>query len=150
MNKAFVREPDHAADYCPRCGSKGEPVGSVTLQAQVPEEMQVGIGETANFCPAAQCPVAYFDGLERVILAADLRRPVYPKDPAAPICACLGLTRADIEADARRGVASRVKAVLQYARSPEAQCLKRTANGLSCVAFVQKTYLQCLQGHEGQ
>jgi len=26
MNKAFLREAEHAADYCPRCGAKGEPV----------------------------------------------------------------------------------------------------------------------------
>lgn len=147
MNKAFVREPDQAAEYCPRCGSKGEPVGSVTLQAHVPERLQSGIAPAANFCPSAQCAVAYFDSFERVILAKDLRRPVFPKDPEAPICACFGLTRADIEEDARRGEVGRVKAVLQRANSPEARCVERAVNGRPCVAFVQRTYLQYLQAN---
>ena len=33
MNKAFVREPDQTAEYCPRCGTKGETVGSRTMAA---------------------------------------------------------------------------------------------------------------------
>jgi len=150
MNKAFVREPDYVADYCPRCGSKGEPVGSVTLEAHVAEEKRSGIAKTASFCPSAQCPVAYFDGFERVILAADLLRPVYPKDPTAPVCACFGLTRAEIEEDARRGIVARVRAIVERAKSPEARCLERAANGRPCVAFVQKYFLQCLEGNAGR
>lgn len=150
MNKAFVREPDDTGEYCPRCGSKGEPVGSVTLQAHVPEAQWGRIAKAANFCPSAQCPVAYFDNFERVILAAELLRPVYPKDPEAPICACFGLTRAEIEEDARRGEVARVKTVLERARSPEARCVERAVNGRPCIAFVQKYYLQCLQGNAGR
>ena len=143
MNKAFVREPDHLADYCPRCGSKGEQVASITLKTHL-TDLQLGrIADPANFCPSPQCPVAYFDGFERVVLAADLRHPVYPKDPNAPICACFGLTRAEIEQDVREGVATRTKAVLERARSSEARCLEKAANGRPCVAFVQKCYMQC-------
>lgn len=149
MNKAFIREPDHTADYCPRCGSKGEPVGSITLKAHL-TELQLGrIADPANFCPSPQCPVAYFDSFERVVVAADLRWPIYPKDPDAPICACFGLSQADIEEDVREGVVTRTKAVLQRAKSPEARCLEKAANGRPCVAFVQKYYMQCRKG-EGQ
>jgi hypothetical protein len=143
MNKAFVREPDRTADYCPRCGSKGESVGSNTLAAYLAEEQRGRMAEPANFCPSPQCPVAYFDGLERVVLAADLQRPVYPKDPAAPICACFGLTRADIEQDVREGVVTRTKSVLEKAKSPDARCSETAANGRPCVAYVQKHYMQC-------
>jgi hypothetical protein len=73
---------------------------------------------------------------------------VYPKDPTAPICACFGLTRDDIEADVREGAPTRTKAVLQKAKSPEARCMHTAANGRSCVAYVQKYYLQCLKGAE--
>lgn len=149
MNKAFVREPDHTADYCPRCGSKGEPVGSVTLKAHL-TGLQLGrLAEPANFCPSAQCPVAYFDGFERVVLAADLQRPVYPKDANAPICACFGLTRVDIEEDVRQGVVTRTKAVIERAKLPEARCLELAANGRPCVAFVQKYYMQCRKSDVG-
>jgi len=149
MNKAFIREPDRTADYCPRCGSKGEPVGSITLRAHLTDLQLARIADPANFCPSPQCPVAYFDGFERVVLAADLQRPVYPKDSSAPICACFGLTRAETEKDVREGVVTRTKAVLERAKSTEARCLEMAANGRPCVAFVQKYYIQCRKA-EGQ
>jgi hypothetical protein len=36
MNKAFLREPDVDAEYRPRCGTQGEPVGEATLREQLP------------------------------------------------------------------------------------------------------------------
>jgi hypothetical protein len=143
MNKAFVREPDQTTDYCPRCGSQGEPVGGKTLAAYLTEEQQGRLAEPANFCPSPQCPVAYFDAFERLVLAVDLRRPAYPKDPAAPICACFGLTRADIEQDVKEGVVTRTKRALERAKSPEARCLETAANGQPCAAYVQKYFMQC-------
>lgn len=62
------------------------------------------------------------------------------------ICACFGLTRADIEEDVREGGVIRTKAVLKRAKSPEARCLETAANGRPCVAFVQKYYMQCRKG----
>ncbi len=146
MNKAFVREPEQTADYCPRCGSKGETVGTKTLAAYLTDAQRGRLADTANFCPLPSCPVAYFDGLERMILAADLQRPIYPKDPAAPLCACFGLTRADVDEDVREGVVTQTKAALEKAASPEARCSETAANGHSCVAYVQKYYLQCRAG----
>ena len=143
MNKAFVREPDSTADCCPRCGSKGEPVGSKPLNVHLTEEQKSRLREPVSFCPSPQCSVAYFDALERTVLATELKRPVYPKEPTAPICACLGLTRADIEDDVREGVVARTKAALEKANSPEAHCSELAANGRPCVAYVQKYYLQC-------
>ena len=143
MNKAFVREPDQVADFCPRCGTKGEPVGCETLHHHLPKEKRGQVSEPSNFCPSPRCEVVYFDAFERVVLAADLSHPVYPKDPTAPVCACFGLTREDIEKDVRAGSLTRVKAVLEKARSPEARCRQLAANGQSCVAYVQKYYMQC-------
>ncbi len=143
MNKAFVREPDQTADYCPRCGTQGEPVGNKTLAAYLTEEQRGRLAEPANFCPSPQCPVAYFDGFERLVLAVDLQRPAYPKEPTAPVCACFGLSRADIEQDVREGVVTRTKAALERAKSPEARCAEMAANGQPCVAHVLKYYMQC-------
>jgi hypothetical protein len=143
MNKAFVREPDQTCDYCPRCGSKGQQVGRETIQAHLPDGRTPAVSDPANFCPTPQCEVVYFDSFERVILTGDLNGPVYPKNPDAPICACFGLTRQDIEADVREGVVTRVKAIIEKADSPEACCTLKAANGHSCVAFVQKCYMQC-------
>lgn len=146
MNKAFVREPDHDADYCPRCGEKGQEVSRETVRAYVPEEKARMVTDPANFCPSPQCDVAYFDAFERVVLAADLSRPVYPKDTDAPLCACFGLTRRDVEQDIAEGVVTRVKAILEKAKSPAARCAEKAANGQSCVAYVQKYYMQCRDG----
>jgi len=143
MNKAFVREPDHTVEYCPRCGSKGEQVGRETVQAHLPEGEKPKVADPANFCPSPNCDVVYFDAFERVILTGDLKGPVYPKNIDAPICACYGLTRQDIEADVREGSVARVKAIIEKANSPEACCSQKAANGRSCVAYVQKYYMQC-------
>ena len=146
MNKAFVREPDQTAEYCPRCGSKGQQVGRETIQAHLPEGKTPTVADPANFCPLPQCNVAYFDAFERVMLAGELNRPVYPKDPDAPICACFGLTRQDVEADVREGVVTRVKAIIEKAKSAEARCTRMAADGQPCIAAVQKCYFQCRQG----
>jgi hypothetical protein len=143
MNKAFVREPDLTAYFCPRCGSKGEEVGMETVRSYLPDGATPMIADSANFCPSPKCDVVYFDAFERVIVTGDLKKPVYPKNPDAPICACFGLTRHDIEADVREGVVTRVKAILEKAKTPEAHCAQMAANGQPCVAYVQKYYMQC-------
>ena len=143
MNKAFVREPDQMAEYCPRCGSKGQQVGRETIQLYLPPGKAPPVADPANFCPSPHCEVVYFDAFERVIVVGELAKPVYPKDPDAPLCACFGLSRQDVEQDVREGVVTRVKAILEKAASPEARCAQMAANGQSCVAYVQKYYLQC-------
>jgi len=59
MNKAFVREPGQTVDFCPRCGSKGEPVGTPTLKTYLTDAQRAQISDPANFCPSPQCAVAY-------------------------------------------------------------------------------------------
>jgi hypothetical protein len=142
MNKAFVREPDHDADYCPRCGAKGQPVGRDTLLVYLPPAKAQAVADPANFCPTPQCEVAYFDVFERIVLVADLISPVYPKDPDAPMCACFGLTRHEIDQDIAEGGVTRVRAILEKAKSPEARCAQKAANGQSCAAYVQRYYMQ--------
>jgi len=150
MNKAFLREPDATADFCPRCGSRGDPVTAETLRTYLSEPQRKQVAASAAFCTSPQCEVAYFDSFERVVLARDLVRPVYPKDPQAPICACFGLTEEDIRRDIDEGAPSRTRAVIEKAKSSEACCNRNAANGRSCVAYVQKYYLQCLKEHGGR
>ena len=146
MNKAFVREPDRTVEYCPQCGTPGQPVTWDTLRTHLPADRQT-MAQSASFCPAPQCPVAYFDVFDRVVLAAALAKPIYPKDPDAPLCACFGLTADDIEQDVREGVVTRTRAALEKARSPAARCTELAANGRPCVAWVQKYFLECRQRH---
>ena len=103
MNKAFVREPDGTAEYCPRCGTQGQAVSGETLRAHLAAADCKNLASSANFCPAPQCEVAYFDCFDRVVLATALAQPIYPKAPDAPLCACFGLRAEDIEQDVREG-----------------------------------------------
>lgn len=150
MNKAFVRENDAVAEYCPRCGAAGESVGADTLDAFLPGEKRRMVATPANFCPSPGCRVVYFDGFERVVLVEDLDRSVYPKDPDAPLCGCFGLTRADIEQDIAEGVVTRTKAVVQKAASSEARCATMAVNGRPCTAWVQKCYFQLKASQESE
>ena len=97
MNKAFVREPDSQAEYCPRCGSQGEAVTRETLRCYLAAADLEQLADPANFCPSPQCDVAYFDMFERVVTKDRLTHPAYLKNPAAPLCPCFGLTEEDIE-----------------------------------------------------
>lgn len=143
MNKAFVKEPeDTGAANCPKCGSLGVPVGSATLAAQLSAENRRKLPESAYYCPYPRCDVAYFDKFERGVTVENLSRPIYPKDSAAPICACFGFTCDEIEADVREGGARRVKELLARSKSPEARCQTASPSGQCCMSEVQRYFLK--------
>ena len=147
MNKAFVREPDdHGAARCPRCDSPGNAVQAETLDALLQPEARGALSDSAFFCPFPRCEVAYFDRFERTAPVTALVRPVYPKDPSAPLCACFGLGAEEIEADIREGKPTRVRALLERAKSAEAHCQTANPTGESCVAEVQRYYMRLWQG----
>ena len=142
MNKAFVREIEDPGDRCPSCGSIGTTVYQATLRAHLPTGACGQIADSAFFCPHPTCDVAYFDQFQRTTSVANLRTAVYPKDPDAPICPCFGLMCEDIEADVKEGVVTRVKAHLKRAKSEEASCNTKTADGRSCIAAVQRYFMR--------
>ncbi|MFM7161145.1 MAG: hypothetical protein ACKOGA_04365 [Planctomycetaceae bacterium] len=142
MNKAFVRESDDGAPRCPRCGSPGQEVLRDTLQVHVPEPLRESLTESAWFCPFDRCEVVYFDAFQRHLLTDQVRTPVWPKDPDAPLCACFGFTSHEVEADLAEGGVSRTRACVQRAQSAEARCATASPSGQSCVAEVQRYYMQ--------
>jgi hypothetical protein len=143
MNKAFVREPDDlGVAHCPRCGSLGVAVGDETLSAQLSVDDRRSLPDAAFFCPFARCEVVYFDQFERNIAGDRLARPVFPKDPAAPICGCFGFTCDDIEADLAEGGVRRVKELLARSKSPEARCTTMSPSGQCCAAEVQRYFMK--------
>jgi CopZ-like zinc binding protein len=143
MNKAFVKEPDsNAPANCPRCGSLGIAVGEATLGAQLPSDALRDISPEAFFCPFPKCVVVYFDAYERTINVDRLPKPVYPKDPDAPICGCFGFTRDDIEQDLNEGGVRRVRELLAKAKGPEARCSVMSASGQCCAGEVQRYYMK--------
>ena len=151
MNKAFLREPDdNGQRHCPRCGSLGVPVTEAVLSRHLLAEARRELGANGFFCPFPRCEVVYFDLFERVVLVAGLASPVWPKDPDAPICACFGLTADDIEADLTDGRPTRVRALLEKSKGPQAQCSIAAASGQCCVAEVQRYYMRRLQERRSQ
>ena len=146
MNKAFVRESDSDVRHCPFCGSLGQAVGRITLDAWLKPEFRGQIGESAMFCSQPQCDVAYFDSFERVVTIDKLTRPASPKSADAPICGCFGLTCAEIEADVSEGSVARTRAAVERAKSSEARCSVMSPNGQSCVADIQRYYFKCRGG----
>ncbi len=146
MNKAFVREPEFdGRAYCPRCGSLGLAVTAPTLDALITEPARGRLTDSAWFCEYARCDVVYFNLFESVVTVDELQRPVYPKDPAAPICACFGFSHADIEADVADAEPHRIRALLARSKSPEAHCRTAAPSGRCCMTEVQRLYMRLRQ-----
>ncbi len=148
MNKAFVREPDDTGQStCPRCRSLGVAVHEATLAAHLQPAALEELADPAWFCPFPTCPVAYFDLFERVATVDSFIKPVYPKDPTAPICPCFGFAADEIEKDLAEGGVRRTRALVEKAKGPEAHCSTASPTGQSCVAEVQRYYMQRREGN---
>jgi CopZ-like zinc binding protein len=146
MNKAFVREPDTTDVLCPRCGAEGISVLRAAFESHVPPEARRAMAASTYFCPTSTCPVAYFDAFEAVVSADALIGPVYPKDPAAPLCSCFGLTMEDVEADIADGTPQRIRELLAKSKTPAARCEELSPTGRSCVPNVQRCYFKLRGG----
>ena len=142
MNKAFVRESDSTEVLCPRCGGIGDEVPRVTVESQVLAEARRGLAATAFFCPTPSCPVAYFDAFEATVLADSLVRPVHPKDPAAPLCGCFGLTLNDVRDDVEEGAPRRIRELLAKSKLPASHCETASPTGRCCLPEVQRAYFK--------
>jgi hypothetical protein len=86
--------------------------------------------------------VAYFDLFERFVAVDELQQAVYPKETAAPICACFGFTLEDIEVDALHGTPTRIRELLAKSNSSDAQCHTLAADGRCCMREVQRLYMR--------
>ena len=84
---------------CPTCGTPGKAVKVITLKALlVPQALAtLAPRESYRFCPEAGCEVVYF-GNSGVYRQADVKVPVYQKDPGpeVPVCYCFGHPRAEL------------------------------------------------------
>ena len=137
MSRAFVREAEPGEPRCPGCGALGVAVGLPTLEARLPAEARALLGAAAFYCEAAACGVAYFNAWGTRVPAPPT---AWPKDPEGLVCPCFGVKAAEVEADARDGRKDRVKALLERARSPEARCVERRPDGLSCIPQVMRLF----------
>ncbi|MEX2212526.1 MAG: hypothetical protein WD768_00265 [Phycisphaeraceae bacterium] len=146
MNKAFTREPDEPDDLrCPHCGVIGSAVSSLTITHHLREGDTSPLSSSACFCPTHTCPIAYFDGFGQSIAASSLNRPIYPKDPAAPVCACFRLKAEDVEADAKANNPAGIRELIRKSQMGKAKCEEKAADGRCCVGEVQRLYLKAKQ-----
>ncbi len=143
MNKAFVREseePEH--QRCPACRAIGQGVGSVTLNAHLPEEDAMRLAGEVAYCANPSCDVGYFDTVGQTIPASKIVNPSWPKHPLAPVCACFGATAEDVIAAARVADPQPIRQIIERSKSPDADCLFRAASGHCCVPELQQLYLK--------
>jgi len=112
------------------------------LAGYLASEVRQRLGSNVYFCETPTCEAAYFDVVEDFAKVSELLQPCYPKDPDAPLCACFGLTSADIDLDLAEGTPRRVREVVAKSKTDAAQCSRRAASGHSCVGEVQKYYLR--------
>ena len=112
------------------------------MESLVPPAARRPLAATAYFCATPSCPVAYFDAFEANVLTQQLVRPVFPKDPTAPLCPCFGLTREDVEADVTEAVPRRIRELLAKSKSPAAHCETASPTGRNCMPEVQRYYFK--------
>ena len=144
MNKAFTRDPEPRDPCCPEpegCGSLGTPVDRETLRAQLTEAAAEKLQGGAYYCPNPACEIAYYDAWGATVSVSALACPAWPKPPSAPLCACLGITAADIIEDARRGDRDRIRAVVDASQSDPARCAGRMPSGRSCATEARRLFL---------
>lgn len=125
-------------------------MGQATLLAQLPEAAAAVFAESAFYCAYPGCAIAYFDRLLQTAPAALLRRPAYPKSPGAPLCACTGLTSADLEQDFRAGTTARIKDLIARAEADPGRCVLESPDGRPCVAEARKLWMRLREGHGHQ
>ena len=92
-----------------------------------------------RFCPDASCDVVYFDAAGRTFTTADLRVPVWQKQPpgARTICYCFGENETDIRAElahiGRSRAEERVRAHIEAGRCV---CEVRNPKGACCLGDI--------------
>jgi hypothetical protein len=112
------------------------------LDTHIRPEARSKMTDAAWFCGFPRCEVAYFNLFGAVVRMEELKAPVYPYDPSAPICACFGLAYDDVEADIRDGHPTRIRELLARSKSNEANCYRLAADGACCIGAVQELYMR--------
>jgi len=146
VNKAFVRESESTEVRCPRCGAIGEEALRSAVESLTTPETRRSLAATAFFCPTPICDVAYFDALEAIVPVAAIVRPVYPKDPDAPLCPCFGLTYDDVMEEASHSVPARIRELNRRAKTDDARCFEAAPTGRCCLPEVQRLYFKLRGG----
>jgi hypothetical protein len=125
------------ASRCPSSGSTGVAVDRQTVKALLTEMALRRLEAAAyRFCPDPDCDVVYFDGDGSCFRSADVRVPVWQKEPfgARIICYCFAESEASIrtELDAHR-ISSVVERVRTHIEAGRCACDVRNPRGACCL-----------------
>ena len=122
---------------CPRNGDKGAAVELLTVKALLCEQaLRTVTKGPYRFCPDPHCPVVYFDHERRVFTTADLRVPVWHKQPPGErmICYCFGETEASIAGEIEAtGSCIAPARIREHIAAGRCACEVRNPRGVCCL-----------------
>ncbi|HXH07995.1 MAG TPA: hypothetical protein VNI83_15560 [Vicinamibacterales bacterium] len=125
---------------CPASGNRGTPVKLLTVKALLTEPALARLAPLPHrFCADAACPVVYYDTAGQQYTAADLRVPVWQKEPpgARLLCYCFGETEAGIRAEIERSGRSDAPArIRRHIDAGRCACEVRNPRGACCLGDV--------------
>ena len=127
-----------AAVLCPTCGAGGRPLNQETVLALLHEQARRRFRPGSfRFCVDRACPAVYFDPASGVVFTtADVRAPVFEKEPAGArtVCYCFGENEADIDLEIRlTGSSLAVERVRALVAAGGCACSVQNPNGACCL-----------------
>ncbi len=129
---------------CPRCGSKGKKVDTLTVKALLAVSLARLRAQGYRFCRTPDCPVVYFstDGQE-VYGEEALREQVHQKHPTAEpvfVCYCFRHTPGSIRQELlAHGKSTVVEAIQAGIAAGQCACEIRNPQGSCCLGNVTAT-----------
>jgi len=127
---------------CPQCDTKGLAVDLLTVKALLCESALRSIGEGPyRFCADTSCAAVYFDDQGYVFNSADLRVPVWQKQPtgARMICYCFAENEASMVRElAETGRCDATLRVRDHIAAGRCACEVRNPRGACCLGDVMK------------
>ncbi|MEO5897321.1 MAG: (2Fe-2S)-binding protein [Vicinamibacterales bacterium] len=126
-----------SAAHCPACGNKGLAVALQTVKAMLlPQALQRLDVTDHRFCPTARCEVVYFDDAGHTFCRADVRVPVWHKEPFGRrvVCYCFGETETIIREELEHtGSTQAEERVRRHIAATRCACDIRNPKGSCCL-----------------
>lgn len=142
------------SEHCPRCGTRGRRVASVTVRSILKPEFRAAVREEAGyrFCASPVCDALYFDAAGRSASKVDATVRVGLKeiiDPV-PLCYCFGFTRADVRAEiATTGACTIPARITAEVKAGRCACEVKNPSGTCCLGDVRKAVTEALADVRG-
>jgi hypothetical protein len=141
---------------CPVCGEQGAAVQLHTVKALLKSTALRRVRLTHyRFCGNPACEAVYFGEAGDCYTTADLRAPVWHKEPvgARLVCYCFGETESGIQTEIReRGQSGAVDRIREHIAAQRCACDIRNPRGVCCLgnvmAAVQRMETAMLTGKD--